>query len=185
MWKLGSMDMKRLASLSLALLLALGLSVLWGTAVVAKHETKKLKVTFSSSPRFPVVGQEARLTITVTSAETGEPLEGQTVVLSLEEVVAEGGHAHGGPSEEKGKEEAGPLLLQATDMGGGIYILKHAFAEGGRFNAIVQIGELGEVEFPLALRGSPVAWGLLWAIGLLTLGTMMLVGMTKAFGRGQ
>lgn len=154
--------MKRFVAVFLSMFVALGITLgtgcaLGGRGIVAEGHGA-LEVAFSSSPRFPLVGEEAVLTFII-SFNDGTPGAGQEVMVMMakteteEEQADMAGMDHGAPAEEP----APMIHLMPTETSPGVYVAKHTFEEGGEYTGTVQIGD--EVtEVTVAVRSSPIAW---------------------------
>ena len=92
---------KTIAVIFLSILVAFGITLGVGVALANgenegdEHEAGELEITCSSSPRFPLAGEEAEVTCKVSHDES--PVEGLTVTLQL--VRIEIGH-HGEASDD-------------------------------------------------------------------------------------
>ena len=196
--------MKRIVILLslLSVLATLGF-VLGASPVFADGGHGALEVGFSSSPRFPVVGEEAVLTFKV-SFNDGAPGSGQEVMVMLNKTEA-GGHEHEDANEAEAQAEADRADMAGMDMAGmdhgaqeeevvptihlmpdevspGVYVAKHTFEQGGRYVATVNV--LGdEVDVVVAVRSSPVAWW--YVIGLAGISALLagVVAVVKTVRR--
>ncbi len=163
--------LKKIVSILLILgvLAALGL-VLGASPVFADGGHGALEVAFSSSPRFPVVGEEAVLTFKI-SFNDGTPGAGQEVMVMLMKSVAEG-HGHEGEVQEapaagghdmaamdqgKEEEEVPMIHLMPEETSPGVYVVKHTFEHGGRYLATVTV-QGDEVDVVVPVRSGPIAW---------------------------
>ena len=167
--------MKRLSILVLFLsvLAALGLAL---AVVPVLADGGALEVAFSSSPRFPVVGEEAVLTFKI--SHNGSIEQGQEVMVMLSKTAA-GGHGHesannetaapaggGGamPANMPGMNHGAPVAepvpmehLIPVETSPGVYVAKHTFEQGGKYVATVQVLD-DEADVIVAVRSSPIAW---------------------------
>ena len=162
----------------LSIFTALGITLGTGCALGGKvgiedeedgHEAGEIEVAFSSSPRFPVVGEEAVLTFKI--SHNGSLEQGQEVMVMM--MKSEKGHGHEGEEEEEApaagghdmaamdqgeEEEEVPMIhLIPEETSPGVYVAKHTFEQGGRYVATVQI-EDEEADVVVAVRSSPIAW---------------------------
>ncbi len=172
---------KRIVIVLISIFAALGITLgtscaLGGRGVAGEedgHEAGTLEVAFSSSPRFPVVGEEAVLTFKI--SHNGSLEQGQAVMVMLAKSAA-GGHgdedAHGGNETPSGgapanmagmdhgaqADEPVPMEhLMPEETSPGVYVAKHTFEQGGKYVATVQIGD-DEADVFVAVRSSPIAW---------------------------
>jgi hypothetical protein len=188
------------------LVLALGLVLTFTPAAATRHEGKgDHHITFSSSPRFPVVAEGAELTFQV--SQGGRPVEGLVVMVLVAkaeeaahaghgvgtqvrgehdghgvEAQVDGGHSgHGAEAqvEEKGEAEHS---MTAREVSPGVYVVEHTFAAGGKYAVTAQVGTEAE-EFAVAIRSRPVAWSLVVGLLALTVGVAGVVGVTKTVKR--
>ena len=156
--------MKTALAVLLGVLIVLGPVVGAGIALAqGEHQEKeagKYEVTFSSNPRFPVVGEEAELTFRV--SHDGSPADGLMVMGMVAKAEEEGnGHGHG--AVEAQAEEEVEHSMTAKEVSPGVYMFKHIFDGGGKYAITAHIGEEAE-EFAVAVRSGPVSWPLV--IGL-------------------
>ncbi len=144
------------------------------TPVVAEGEHDPVfKVALSIVPRFPVVGQEAKLTFKISSMD-GVALARQDVMVMLNKNET-GGHGHGEANAEEpapagghdmanmgGKEEPVPTIhLMPNEVSPGVYVDNVTFEQGGRYVAtVIAMGE--EVDVVVPVRAAPIAW---WFVG--------------------
>ena len=157
-------------SLKTALAVLLGVLIVLGPVVGAgialaqgEHQEKeagKYEVTFSSNPRFPVVGEEAELTFRV--SHDGSPADG-LMVMGMVAKAEEEGNGHHGEVEAQAEEEEVEHSMTAKEVSPGVYMFKHTFDGGGKYAITAHIGEEAE-EFAVAVRSGPVSWPLV--IGL-------------------
>ena len=165
--------LKDIVIVFISVLAALGLGLEAGP-VFANEGHGTLEVAFSSSPRFPVAGEEAVLTFKISS--NGTPEAGQEVMVMLAK-TASGGHGHGpAPADAGNASGAMPTDMPGMDMGGaqatetspaimlmpdeispGVYVAKYTFEQGGRYVATVQIGD-EESDVVVPVRSGPIAW---------------------------
>ena len=177
---------KRIVIVLLSIFAALGITLGTGCALGGRgiageedgHEAGALEVAFSSSPRFPVVGEDAVLTFKI--SHNGSLEQGQAVMVMLAKSAA-GGHgdedAHGGNETQAGgdpadmagmdmagmdhgaqEEEVVPMIhLVPEETSPGVYVAKHTFEQGGRYVATVQVLD-DEADVIVAVRSSPIAW---------------------------
>lgn len=205
--------MKKLVALLLGAVVLLALALGGASVALADaehhHEPGELQVTFSSSPRFPVAGQEALLTFTISNS--GNPEQGLTVHVVIAEASG-GGHDDGdehsglgtarllasvtipplGASptladvghehEEEHQEEAAPVELIATEEAPGVYVVKHTFDRDGKYQVTAHIGD-EHAEFTVSVRSQPVAWPLVIGLGAAVLGTAAVVAVIKTVKR--
>lgn len=178
--------MKTVAAVLLSVLILLGIIV--GTGLTPangqgeeKSEAKagEFEMTFSSTPRFPVVGEGAELTFRV--SQDGSPVEGLRVMVMVARAKEEDqGHAHG--VEAQAEEEAETVTLTAKEVSPGVYVAKHTFVGGGKYATMAHIGEEAE-EFAVAVRSRPVAWPLMIGLVALTVGVTGVVAVRKTLKR--
>lgn len=176
--------MKRIIIVLLSVMAALGLALI-AIPVFADGGHGALEVAFSSSPRFPVVGEEAVLTFKI-SFNDGTPGAGQEVMVMLMKTET-GGHGHEeepAAAEEPGNmagmdhgaqaDEPAPMIhLMPEETSPGVYVSKHTFDVGGRYVATINV--LGdEVDVVVPVRSSPIAW---WYIGGLAGISALLAGV--------
>lgn len=179
--------------LLLSVLAALGFALGAGP-VFADGGHGALEVAFSSSPRFPVVGEEAVLTFKI-SFNDGAPGAGQEVMVMLAQTAA-GEHGHEeepAAAEEPGNmagmdhgaqaDEPAPMIhLMPEETSPGVYVAKHTFEQGGRYVATVQV--LGdEVDVVVPVRSGPIAWP--YIIGLAGISALLagVVAVIKTLKR--
>ncbi len=150
--------MHRIVVVLLSVLVALGIT--FGASVALadeeeqEHEAGKYEVTFSSSPRFPVVGEEAELTFKVFHDGTHEEELTMMVVLARAE---EEDHHDAEENEEEEHEEVELVEVTAMETAPGVYVAKYAFEQDGKYQVTAYLGE-EHTEFVVAVRSSPVAW---------------------------
>ena len=173
--------MKRLVIVLLVgfLVLALGLVLAFIPAAATSHNQERGRhITFSSNPRFPVVGEGAELTFRV--SQDGSPVEGLMVMVMVAKAKKEDqGHAHGTAAQA---EEAETVTLTAKEVSPGVYVVKHTFVGGGKYATMAHIGEEAE-EFAVAVRSRPVAWPLVIGLVALTVGVAGVVAVRKTLKR--
>ena len=154
--------MHRIVVMLLSVLVALGITLGAGI-VLANGEREQnhnpgadeYEVTFSSSPRFPVVGEEAEFTFRVSHDGTHE--EGLMVVVVLAKAEEEDHHHDAEEHEEEEHEEAESAGIAAIETVPGVYAAKYTFKDGGKYQVTAQIGE-EQADFVVAVRSSPIAW---------------------------
>ena len=165
--------MKRIVIVFISVFTTIGLA-LGASSAFANEGHEALQVAFSSSPRFPVVGEEAVLTFKISS--NGTPETGHEVMVMLTKTTA-GGHGHepatadapagdaaampaNMPGMDHGAQAAEPapmIHLTPEETSPGVYVSKHTFEQGGRYVATVQIGD-EESDVVVAVRSDPIAW---------------------------
>ncbi len=181
-------QLKALVMVILGAVLALGIA-LGGGLVLAEeeheenheHEAGEFEVSFSSSPRFPVAGEEADFTLLV--SHDGTPEEGLAVTITLAKVEVEDHHGGGDQphdeaeanhddeaeadhphdeaeanhDDEAGNTEAESVSVAAIEMAPGVYVVKYTLEESGKYLLTPSIGS-EHTEFEIAVRSSPIAW---------------------------
>lgn len=155
--------MKLFVAMLLSVVVALWL--IPGTGVVLaeeehEHTSVEFEVSFSSSPRFPVAGEEAELTFRVFHDGTHE--EGLMVMVVLARAEEED-HHDAEEHEEEEHEEVESVEVTAIETAPGVYVAKYTFEQEGKYQVTAYLGE-EHTEFVVAVRSSPVAWSFI--IGL-------------------
>lgn len=171
------------------LVLALGLALTFIPAAAMSDGGKgDHLITFSSNPRFPVVGEGAELTFQV--SQDGRPVGGLEVMVMVAKVEEEAHTGHGVAVQVEGEhhghgvetqvEEKGEAehSMTAREKSPGVYAVKHTFVGGGKYAITAQIGEEAE-KFAVAVRSRPVAWPLVIGLVALTVGVAGVVGVSK------
>ena len=189
-------QLKTIVAVLLSVLVALGITL--GTGLVLangehepeenhEHEASEFEVTLSSSPRFPVVGEEAEFTFRVSHDGTPEERLMVTVVLARAE---EEDHHHDAEEHEEAEaddhqhdegvaddhhDEAENVVVEsagivAIETAPGVYVVKYTFEQEGKYLGTAQIGE-EQADFVVAVRSSPVAWS--FVIGLAAVSVLM------------
>ncbi len=176
--------MHRIVVILLSVLVALGITLGAGAALADEEEHEdtsgEFEVTLASSPRFPVMGEEAELAFIV--SHDGSPVEGLAVTLLLarmemghddhDEAAADENHDETAADEnhdEIESIEAGAAELTAVETAPGIYVAKYAFDQEGKHQVIAYLGE-EQAEFAVSVRSGPVAWPfILGLVGVLVL----------------
>ncbi len=192
-WKMKD-PLKALIAVLLSTVFALGITL--GAGVVLaneedhEHTPSELEVAFSSSPRFPVVEEEAEFTFKV--SHDGTPEEGLTVAVTL--VRMEVGHGHDEAEADNHDEaeadhhdeaenaEVGSAEITAVETAPGVYKAKYTFQDDGKYQATAYIGE-EHTEFVVAVRSSPVAWSFLTGLAVVPLLLAGVVAVIKSVRR--
>lgn len=183
--------MKTIIAVLLSIVVALWLTpgISFVLADEGEHEAGAFEVTFSSSPRFPVLGEEAELTFDI--SHNGSHEEGLVVMVVLAKTEEDDHHdeaevddshdeaevddhrdetevddSHG----EAENTEAGLVTIMATETAPGVYAAKYTFEQEGKFLVTAQIGE-EQTDFVIAVRSSPIAWPFL--IGLVGISALL------------
>ena len=150
-----------------------------------EHEAGEFEVSFSSSPRFPIAGEEASFTLLV--SHDGTPEEGLEVTITLAKAEVEDHHGDGDQPQDEAEAnhddeaeashddeaentEAESVSVAAIEMAPGVYVVKYTLEESGKYLLTPSIGS-EHTEFEIAVRSSPIAWtfviGLVGASALL------------------
>jgi hypothetical protein len=186
--------LKRIVIILLSVFAAMGLALVASSALAHGG----LDVVFSSSPRFPIAGQETVLTYKISDNGTPEAGLGQEVMVMMAQ-SASGGHTHGPlPADAGNGSAAMPADMPGMDMGGaqvnaapvmlmpvetapGVYVAKYTFTQGGRYVGTVQVGD-EEADTVVGVRTSPIAWPFIFGLaGLCAVlaGTVAVVKTVK------
>ena len=178
--------LKALVAVLLSAVLALGITMGTGFALADEenheHEADEYEVTFSSSPRFPVLGEEAELTFEI--SHSGSHEEELVVMVVLAKAEEDDHHDEAEVDDHRDEAEnteVGPVTIMATETAPGVYAVKYTFEQEGKYLVTAQIGE-EQTDFVVAVRSSPIAWPFL--IGLVGI-SALLAGVVAVRKKGK
>ena len=183
-----------LLSAVVVLVLALGGGFAMAEEEEHEHTSSEFEVTLASSPRFPVMGEEAELTFIV--SHDGTHAEGLTVMVVFAKAEEDDHHDEAAADDhdeaaaddhdeaaaddhdeaaaddhhdEIESIEVGAAEVMAIETAPGVYVAKYTFNQEGKHQVTAYLGE-EQAEFTVSVRSGPVAWPfILGLVGVLVL----------------